>query len=318
MEKSTDKHKSTTAKTTSTDSATATSGNSTGTDTGKKAAAADKNKNTDTRTGTETAAAGKSELGKTASAAATGDKSTKTTSGTSTDSAGRTSTGTDKNTGENKSASTTSTGSSSSSSPQNEDKPLMEFFVSALKDIYYAEHAMGEELPKRREAATTEELQDAFEDHELLTRRQITRLEKVFREIGEEPAKQKCDAIEGLIKEAEKIIKSTPDGSMTRDAALIIAAQKIEHYEIATYGGLVQLAITLGYDKAVDLLEDTLEEEEETDFELTDIAESFINFEAEEDDYEDDFEDEYDTDEYDEEDDYEDEEDYDESADESW
>ncbi len=177
---------------------------------------------------------------------------------------------------------------------------------------------MVEKLPKMREAATTEELQDAFEDHELLTRRQITRLEKVFREIGEEPAKQKCDAIEGLIKEAEKIIKSTPDGSMTRDAALIIAAQKIEHYEIATYGGLVQLAITLGYDKAVDLLEDTLEEEEETDFELTDIAESFINFEAEEDDYEDDFEDEYDTDEYDEEDDYEDEEDYDESADESW
>ncbi len=317
MEKSTDKDKSTTAKTTSTDSATATSGNSTGTDTGKKAAAADKNKNTDTRTGTETAAAGKSELGKTASAAATGDKSTKTTSGTSTDSAGTTSTGTDKNTGENKSASTTST--DSSSSPQNEDKPLMEFFVSALKDIYYAEHAMVEKLPKMREAATTEELQDAFEDHELLTRRQITRLEKVFREIGEEPAKQKCDAIEGLIKEAEKIIKSTPDGSMTRDAALIIAAQKIEHYEIATYGGLVQLAITLGYDKAVDLLEDTLEEEEETDFELTDIAESFINFEAEEEDSDDDFEDEYDDDdEYDEEDDYEDEEDYDESADESW
>ncbi len=318
MEKSTDKDKSTTAKTTSTDSATATSGNSTATDTGKKAAAADKNKNTDTRTGTETAAAGKSELGKTASAAATGDKSTKTTSGTSTDSAGMTSTGTDKNTGESKSASTTSTDSSSNSSPQNEDKPLMEFFVSALKDIYYAEHAMVEKLPKMREAATTEELQDAFEDHELLTRRQITRLEKVFREIGEEPAKQKCDAIEGLIKEAEKIIKSTPDGSMTRDAALIIAAQKIEHYEIATYGGLVQLAITLGFDKAVDLLEDTLEEEEETDFELTDIAESFINFEAEEEDSDDDFEDEDDDDEYDEEDDYEDEEDYDESADESW
>ncbi len=318
MEKSTDKDKSTTAKTSSTDSATATSGNSTGTDTGKKAAAADKNKTTDTRTGTETAAAGKSESGKTASAAATGDKSTKTISGTSTDSADTTNTGTDKNTGENKSSSTISADSGSSSSPQNEHKPLMEFFVSALKDIYYAEHAMVEKLPKMREAATTEELQDAFEDHELLTRRQITRLEKVFREIGEEPAKQKCDAIEGLIKEAEKIIKSTPDGSMTRDAALIIAAQKIEHYEIATYGGLVQLAITLGFDKAVDLLEDTLEEEEETDFELTDIAESFINFEAEEEDSDDDFEDEYDDDEYDEEDDYEDEEDYDESADESW
>lgn len=166
----------------------------------------------------------------------------------------------------------------------NSNKPLQKAFLDGLKDIYYSEFAIVEALPKMREAATTEELKDAFEDHELLTRRQITRLEKVFKSIKEEPEKKKCPAIEGIIKEGEEVIKSTPEGSMTRDAMLIIAAQKVEHYEIASYGGLAQMAITLGYNDAADLLERTLEEEEQTDLDLTDIAESFINFEAEEED----------------------------------
>lgn len=162
--------------------------------------------------------------------------------------------------------------------------PLHKFFVDALKDIYYAEEAIVSALEKMQEAATTEELKDAFEDHQLQTKKHISRLEKVFKSIDENPEKKKCEAIEGIIKEGEEVIKSTEEGTMTRDAALIIAAQKVEHYEIATYGGLVQLALTMGHDKAADLLDRTLQEEEDTDYNLTEIAETYINFEAEQED----------------------------------
>ncbi|MDQ0780551.1 ferritin-like domain-containing protein [Chryseobacterium sp. W4I1] len=165
-----------------------------------------------------------------------------------------------------------------------ENSSLHKFFVSALKDIYFAENAIIEALEKMQQAATTEELKDAFEDHQLQTKKHVSRLEKVFRLIDEEPEKKECEAIKGIIKEGEEIIKSTEEGSMTRDAALIIAAQKVEHYEIATYGGLAQLAITMGHDKAADLLEKTLQEEEDTDYNLTEIAETFINFDAEQED----------------------------------
>ena len=133
-------------------------------------------------------------------------------------------------------------------------------------------------------AATTEELKDAFEDHHLQAQKHVKRLEKVFRLIDEQPEKKECKAIKGIIEEGEEVIKSTEEGTATRDAALIIAAQKVEHYEIATYGGLAQLAITMGHDKAADLLERTLEEEEDTDYHLTEIAETSINFDAEQED----------------------------------
>jgi len=162
--------------------------------------------------------------------------------------------------------------------------PLHKFFVSALKDVYYAENAIIEALGKMQEAATTDELKEAFEDHQLLTQKHVSRLEKVFKLINETPEKKECKAIKGIIEEGEEIIRSTEEGSMTRDAALIIAAQKVEHYEIATYGGLAQLAITMGHDKAADLLEKTLQEEEDTDYELTEIAETYINFDAEQED----------------------------------
>lgn len=162
--------------------------------------------------------------------------------------------------------------------------PLHKFFVDALKDIYYAEHQLVDALQTMHDAATTEELKDAFEDHQLQTKKHISRLDKVFKLIDETPEQKKCAAMDGLIKEGEEIIKSTEEGSMTRDAALIIAAQKVEHYEIASYGGLVQLAITMGHDKAADLLDKTLGEEEETDFNLTEIAESSINFDAQQED----------------------------------
>lgn len=160
--------------------------------------------------------------------------------------------------------------------------PLHKFFLDGLKDMYYAENALIKALDKMYEAATTEELKDAFEEHKLQTQGHHSRLEKIFKLLDEKPEEKTCKAMDGLIKEAEEIISSTEEGSMTRDAALIIAAQKVEHYEIASYGGLAQLAITMKHQKIANILEKILQEEEETDMLLTDIAETSINMEAEE------------------------------------
>jgi ferritin-like metal-binding protein YciE len=158
---------------------------------------------------------------------------------------------------------------------------LEKFFIDQLKDIYYAEQQLIKAIPKMENAATTDELKEAFNDHLHQTQKHVKRLEKVFKMIGKKPEGKKCEAIEGLIKEAETIISETRENSMTRDAALIIAAQKVEHYEIASYGGLVQLALTMDLDDVSDILDTTLMEEEETDYLLTDIAENNINMEAE-------------------------------------
>jgi ferritin-like metal-binding protein YciE len=159
---------------------------------------------------------------------------------------------------------------------------LEKFFLNQLKDIYYAEQKITQSLPKMIQATTTEELREAFEDHLHLTERHVRRLEKVFECLGQKPQGEKCEAIEGITREVETIIGETTEGTMTRDAALILGAQKVEHYEIATYGGLVQLAITMGLYEAADLLDKTLIEEEMTDSMLTDIAENYINIFAEE------------------------------------
>ncbi len=176
------------------------------------------------------------------------------------------------------------TKSSTSANGHKKGSLLEKFFLDQLKDIYYAEQQLLKALNEMKSASTTEELEDAFENHHKQTERQIKRLEKVFQLLNEKPEGKKCEAMDGLIKEGKTIINETMEGSMTRDAALIIAAQKVEHYEIATYGGLVQLAITLGKHRAAALLDKTLQEEEETDQLLTFIAESHINFEAEEED----------------------------------
>lgn len=168
----------------------------------------------------------------------------------------------------------------SASKSINDTGPLNDFFIDALKDIYWAENAIITGLQKMKKAATNEELVEAFENHEFQTKRHIARLKRVFEIMDQKPEGKKCKAMEGLLKEAEEIIESTPDGSATRDATLIIAAQKVEHYEIATYGGLVQIALTLEMNEIANLLEKTLQEEEDTDYNLTEIAESFINFEA--------------------------------------
>ena len=164
---------------------------------------------------------------------------------------------------------------------KNKISPLEKFFTDQLKDIYYAEQHLLKALPEMQKASTTEELEDAFENHLKQTERHVKRLEKIFQTLNLKPEAKKCDAIDGLIKECKTIISETKEGTMTRDAALIIAAQKVEHYEIATYGGLVQLAITMNLQQVADLLDKTLQEEEGTDHTLTHIAETRINLMAE-------------------------------------
>ena len=183
-----------------------------------------------------------------------------------------------------KTSSVTATNKRTAGSNGNANQPslLEKFFTDQLKDIYYAEQQLLKAIPKMAQASTTEELEDAFNHHLKQTERHVKRLEKVFQIIGKSPEGKKCEAMDGLVKEAETIIKETKQGSMTRDAALIIAAQKVEHYEIATYGGLVQLAITMGLHRAADVLDKTLLEEEDTDASLTEIAENYINIEADE------------------------------------
>ena len=158
---------------------------------------------------------------------------------------------------------------------------LEKLFHDCVKDIYWAEKQLTKAMPKMQKAATTEELKAAIGEHIAQTEEQVTRLEKVFEIFGWKPQAKKCDAMEGLIKEGESVVEETEEGSMTRDAGIIIAAQKVEHYEIATYGGLVQLALTMGNDEAAGILQTTLDEEKETDKGLTQIAEGGINWEAE-------------------------------------
>jgi ferritin-like metal-binding protein YciE len=158
---------------------------------------------------------------------------------------------------------------------------LEKLFIDSLKDIYWAEKALTKALPKMQKAATTPELQQAIEEHLGQTMEQVSRLEQVFELMEEKAQAKKCDAMEGLIKEGESVIEETEDGTMTRDAGIIMAAQKVEHYEIATYGSLVSLAQTLGREDVAEILSTTLDEEKTTDQGLTEIAEGKINWEAE-------------------------------------
>lgn len=157
---------------------------------------------------------------------------------------------------------------------------LEKYFIDSLKDIYWAEKALVKALPKMAKAATSEELGAAFEEHKTQTEEHVRRLEQVFELMERKPQAKKCEAMEGLQKEAESIIEETEAGTHTRDVGLIMAAQKVEHYEIATYGGLAQLATTFGMDEVADLLKQTLDEEKDTDQNLTYIAENHVNYDA--------------------------------------
>ncbi len=156
---------------------------------------------------------------------------------------------------------------------------LRELFIDELKDIFWAEKALTKALPKMIKNATTDELVEALKAHLDETKNHVTRLEQVFEAIGEKAVAKKCEAMAGLIKEAGEILESTEVG-VVRDAGIIAAGQKVEHYEIATYGTLCTFAKTLGEDKAASLLAETLNEEIHADEKLSAIAEASINLEA--------------------------------------
>ena len=157
---------------------------------------------------------------------------------------------------------------------------LKELFVDGLKDIYWAEKHLAKALVKMSKAATSEELKSAFETHTAETEGHVSRLEEVFGMIDEKAQAKKCAAMEGLLEEGTEIIEDTDKGTMVRDCGLIMAAQKMEHYEIASYGTLRNIARTLGYTEVADLLQTTLDEEGTTDHLLTELAETYVNEEA--------------------------------------
>ena len=163
-----------------------------------------------------------------------------------------------------------------------DDSMLKSFFEDELKDIYWAEKHITKALPKMKKAATSEKLQSAFENHLQQTLTHVQRLEQAFEILGKKAQAKKCDAMAGIVEECNGIISETDKGTATRDVGLILGGQKVEHYEISTYGGLAQLAVTLGLEDIADLLKQTLEEEKEADHLLTEIAESDVNYKASE------------------------------------
>ena len=160
-------------------------------------------------------------------------------------------------------------------------KSLRELYVEELKDLYSAENQILKALPKMMRAASDRELQRMFSQHEKQTQRQVKRLERIFKQLGETSRGKKCKGMEGLIEEAKELIQERPEPEVL-DAGLIAAAQRVEHYEIAGYGTVRTYARQLGEEEQANLLQETLDEEGETDKKLSALAESSINIEAEE------------------------------------
>jgi ferritin-like metal-binding protein YciE len=155
-----------------------------------------------------------------------------------------------------------------------------ELFEETLKDIYYAEKAILKALPKMAKKSSSSKLEAAFTRHQKETERQVERLDEVFKLIGKRASGKDCPAIDGIIEEAEEVMKEAKDDTI-RDAAMVAAAQAVEHYEIARYGTLIAWADKMEMSDAAELLQQTLEEEKLTDQKLTELAESEINVEAE-------------------------------------
>ena len=153
---------------------------------------------------------------------------------------------------------------------------LQKLYLEELQDIYDAEHQILEALPKMEKAAQDSELKLAFREHREQTEGQVERLERVFESLGEEPERRTCKGMKGLLEEGAELIKAK-GSSGAIDAGLIGAAQRVEHYEIAVYGTLHSFANALGHEDQADLLQETLDEEEETDEKLSELAEAGIN-----------------------------------------
>jgi ferritin-like metal-binding protein YciE len=156
---------------------------------------------------------------------------------------------------------------------------LHDLLVHELHDLYDAEHRILKALPKMQKKATHEELADGFAQHFKETEGQVKRLEKAFKLLGEKPKKETCDAMKGLVAEGDKALKE-PMEKDVRDAAIIAAAQRVEHYEMAGYGSARTFAAMLGYDEVAALLQETLEEEANTDKKLSTLAEQVVNLDA--------------------------------------
>jgi ferritin-like metal-binding protein YciE len=153
---------------------------------------------------------------------------------------------------------------------------LKELFLDEVKDIYWAEQHLVQALPKMIKGATSVELKQTITKHLEQTKNHVTRLEAAFESIGEKAKAVKCLAMEGLLKEADELLSETDKGTEVRDAAIISAAQKVEHYEIASYGTLKTLATTLGFTEAASLFGETLEEEKTADSLLTEVSENYV------------------------------------------
>jgi ferritin-like metal-binding protein YciE len=156
------------------------------------------------------------------------------------------------------------------------DRGLKELYIDQLKDLYSAENQLVKALPKMAKAASSDELRQGFEKHLEQTKGHVERLERIFQALGESPKGKTCKGMQGLIEEGSEATEEDYDGSVL-DAALIGAAQRVEHYEIAGYGTVRSMAEALGEDNQVSLLEETLEEEKETDQKLTELAEEINN-----------------------------------------
>ena len=169
--------------------------------------------------------------------------------------------------------------SKTNGSTSSNHEQLMKFFEDGLKDIYWAEKALTKAIPKMIKNATADQLKEGLTNHLAETEEHVTRLEQVFASIETKATAKKCEAMAGLIKEGEEIMEECEDGVMC-DAGIIAAAQKVEHYEIATYGTLAAFAEILGLEEAVSLLHQTLEEEKAADEKLTEITPSVVEMEA--------------------------------------
>jgi ferritin-like metal-binding protein YciE len=157
---------------------------------------------------------------------------------------------------------------------------LYELFLDCLRDIYWAENHLVKTLPKMSQAASAKQLVSAIEQHLAQTVEHVSRLEQIFTLLEQKAIAKKCDAMEGLTKEGEGVIESTDAGTATRDVGIILSSQKVEHYEIASYLGLIQLATTLGLEEAADILAETLAEEQASDELLASIAENDLTYQA--------------------------------------
>jgi ferritin-like metal-binding protein YciE len=156
---------------------------------------------------------------------------------------------------------------------------LKTLYINELRDLYNAENQLVKALPKMAKAASSEELKDAFQKHLKQTKFHVERLEEVFEEIGEKPKGKTCKAMKGLIEEGSEILREDGEESVI-DAGIIVAAQKVEHYEIASYGSVRTFAQLLGKNRSVELLQTTLDEESETNEALIQLAEGIVNPEA--------------------------------------